>query len=265
MKKYKRPAREEPTDSEYQPMPSSTVWADLLHQPNLSNLSLEDEIYSGEGEDEDPMDHWSFGLQPYVVQVHDEDNTGKAVVNIEVDECKQLWAPWRRALVVKLLGRNVSSRILSQRLTDMWALNRRLEIVDLEDGFFVVRFVSKEDYMAALENYPWTIQGHYLTISKFWHGFLPSAEKLSFTLVWVRIPRLPLEYFHENVLMRVGSCLGKAVKIDHNTMTVSRGKYARVCVEVDLEKPLTYVVFLNGQPFTIEYENLHLVFQVWQI
>lgn len=134
-----------------------------------------------------------------------------------------------------------------------------LDIVDPEEGFYVVRFFSRDDYHFALENGPWTIQGHYLNLSKLWLRVLTSSTQISSTLVWVRLPRLPLEFFNEAVLVCTGDCLGTAVTIDGNTMNVSHGKYARICIEVDLQKPLTSLLILNGKPIKVEYESLYQI------
>lgn len=256
VKKYKRPAVDEPQSYHGDSMPAPKVWADLVREPISipANMLMEGDLYTGEGE-ADECDEDFHGM----VQSENEEGPGKVVVEISAEECKRLWRPWSRALVVKLLGRSISFRVLSQRLTDIWSLNYRIDIIDLEDGYYVIRFYSKEDYTHVLEGGPWTIQGHYLTVSKFKPGFHPSTANISSTMVWIRIPRLPLEFFHESVLMRIGDQLGTAVKIDSNTSMVSRGKYARICVEIDLQKPLVSMVILNGHHFKVEYENLHLI------
>ena len=38
--------------------------------------------------------------------------------------------------------------------------------------------------------------------------------------------------------MRLGSKIGKPIKVDDATHTVSSGHYVRICVEVDISKPL---------------------------
>ncbi|KAL0391297.1 UNVERIFIED_CONTAM: hypothetical protein Slati_4575900 [Sesamum latifolium] len=65
---------------------------------------------------------------------------------------------------------------------------------------------------------------------------------------------MPVEFFQEELLMRIGNRIGRAVKVDE-TMAASR-RYARVCVEVDLTKPL---VSLLGFAQAVEYEGLHQI------
>lgn len=256
VKKYKRPATDDPPSPTDHPMQSGQIWADLLRRSTAD--THQGDWYCGEGEpDEDDATH---------MIAHDGDENamqnvapGRIVIEISPEECKELWKPWRRAIVVKLLGRNISYRMLSQRLSDMWTLTRRIDIIDMENGYYVIRFSTAADYEHVLENGPWTIQGHYLTVSKFRPGFLPAQGCVAATLVWVRLPSLPLEFFHESILKRIGNKLGRAVKIDVHTMTVSRGKYARICVEMDLQKPLVSGVIINGTYIKVEYESLHQI------
>lgn len=259
VKKHKRPAPEDspiPIDQQ----PQISAWADLLKDTANQQETIPGKIYTGEDEEDESLSYQTFS--PGIINENAGSvplGPGKVQVDVPEDEWKELWRPWRRALVVKLLGRSVSYRMLSQRLADMWASNHHLEIIDLEDGYYVVRFYAKEDYDYALENGPWVIQGHYLSVNKLSPGFLPSSALPSLTLVWVRVPRLPLEFFNDKFLMRVGDKLGKAVKVDGNTIMVSRGKYARVCVEIDLHQPLISTVIMNGTSLHVEYENLHQV------
>ncbi|CAN1122767.1 hypothetical protein LINPERHAP2_LOCUS1516 [Linum perenne] len=58
------------------------------------------------------------------------------------------------------------------------------------------------------------------------------------------------------VLASLGNLVGRTVKIDFNTQTVERGKFARIAVEINLDDPLPPVVLLDGAFQQVEYENL---------
>ncbi|KAK9088380.1 hypothetical protein Scep_027462 [Stephania cephalantha] len=75
--------------------------------------------------------------------------------------------------------------------------------------------------------------------------------------VWIRLPRLPMEYYDEVVCKGIGNYLGKFMKIDVFAWTTSRGRFARICIEVDLELPLIPNVTINYDCFAVEYESLH--------
>ena len=58
-------------------------------------------------------------------------------VDSEQDEIKKFWRPWRRSLVIKVLGKKVVYKALKNRLRDSWALRANFELLDLENGFFL--------------------------------------------------------------------------------------------------------------------------------
>lgn len=98
-----------------------------------------------------------------------DDNPPKFGPRLEISKEKytSLFKKWRAGLlIIKLLGKLVSYRILSQRLHDIWKLEMRLELTDLEEGYFIVRFFNRNDYLHVFEGGPWLIMGHHLTIQK---------------------------------------------------------------------------------------------------
>ncbi|CAN1144934.1 hypothetical protein LINPERHAP2_LOCUS14393 [Linum perenne] len=62
------------------------------------------------------------------------------------------------------------------------------------------------------------------------------------------------------VLTIIGDRIGKTVRLDHTTLEGSRGNFARVCVEVDLSKPLLSKYRLRRRVRRVEYEGLHTIF-----
>lgn len=51
-----------------------------------------------------------------------------------------LCAPWQDALVIKLLGRNLGFQILHERLTRLWKLFAGFEMLDIYNGYFMIKF-----------------------------------------------------------------------------------------------------------------------------
>ena len=59
--------------------------------------------------------------------------------------------------------------------------------------------------------------------------------------------------------MKVEEKIGKPVKINEATSLVSRGHFARMCMEIDLEKLLISKFQLMHKVRKIEYKCIHLV------
>ncbi|XP_029153388.1 uncharacterized protein [Arachis hypogaea] len=141
----------------------------------------------------------------------------------------------------------------------MWAKSGGLDLIDLGNDFFVVRLFNEDDYWYVLEGGPWMLFDHYLTIRRWTPDFNPFGVSINKIVAWVRLPDLPIEYYDKRFLGTVGDQIGKTLKVDMNTANQSRGKFARLCVEIDLNKPLDAKYLVNGQNYFIEYEGLHMV------
>ncbi|CAL5432954.1 unnamed protein product [Camellia sinensis] len=135
--------------------------------------------YHGDSDNEDDLFPASVDL--------DTSDASFAWPNLWVsqEELAQLRAPWCRALIVKVLGRTIGYSFLIQQMKQLWRLQQFFEAVDVGDGYYMVRFACKEDYLHVLLDGPWVIFGHYLTISKWKLDFRCTSNELPATLVWV--------------------------------------------------------------------------------
>lgn len=101
-------------------------------------------------------------------------------------------------------------------------------------GFFLARFANKEDCELALFRGLWSIAKHYLLLKEWQPNFDSAHGLMTLAMIWVRISELSVEYFDTSFLMRLGAKIGHPIKIDTAIIQVFRGKYAQICVEVDL-------------------------------
>ncbi|CAL1413259.1 unnamed protein product [Linum trigynum] len=169
---------------------------------------------------------------------------------------KIIWRrEWRSALVVKGLGRKVSYMELSRRPNFLWAKHGDLQISDIKNGCFLVRF-RKEDYEIATSGGSWLLGETYLTVMRWYKGFNPWKSEVSSTLIWVQLPELPIEFINKEAAMKIGSLIGNPLRVDRATEEGARGNFARVCVEVDLRKPLLSKYKVEGIEYLIQYEGL---------
>ncbi|CAN1184327.1 hypothetical protein LINPERHAP2_LOCUS36911 [Linum perenne] len=130
-------------------------------------------------------------------------------------EIAEFYKPWSKALVVKVLERSFVYPMLKRRLEFLWAREGHIQVSDLSNDFFLVRFSNDDDYNRAAFKGPW---------------------KLSVT--------------------RIGNHIGRTVRLDLATMEGARARYARVCVEIDLSKPLLGKYMIGDREFHVEYECL---------
>ncbi|CAN0843687.1 hypothetical protein LINGRAHAP2_LOCUS3989 [Linum grandiflorum] len=116
--------------------------------------------------------------------------------------------------MIKGLGRRIPYLPLARRLNFLWAKTGNIQILDLNNGYFLVRFREKEDYEAAIIDGPWML-----------------------------------------AVMRIASKIGMPIRVDRATKEGARAKYARVCVEFDLTRPLLSKYRIEGVRCFIGYEG----------
>ncbi|CAN1179462.1 hypothetical protein LINPERHAP2_LOCUS34205, partial [Linum perenne] len=99
---------------------------------------------------------------------------------------------------------------------------------------------------------------YYISVSQWSPSFDEDAQIKSIR-TWVRLPKLLIHYFNKVAVSRIGNSIGKIVRLDLATAEGSRGRYARVCVEVDVTKPLLGKYMIEDKVFKVEYESLENV------
>ncbi|XP_019171049.1 PREDICTED: uncharacterized protein LOC109166607 [Ipomoea nil] len=169
------------------------------------------------------------------------------VILVSKEEKERLRRPWRRSLIIKLLGRTVGYNFLLQRLQRMWRTDASFDLISLDQDYFLVRFENLKDYESVKFGGPYMVFGHYLVSQEWVPNFVPKNNKVRKMLVWIRFPALPIEYFDDIFLKRIGTQIGRPIKVDTTTSLASKGRFARVCVEVDITKPLVSKFVLDFQ------------------
>ncbi|CAL1352221.1 unnamed protein product [Linum trigynum] len=168
----------------------------------------------------------------------------------------RLCSPWKKTLVVRLLGRSISYAYLCSQLRWKWRPTGRLDILDLNDRTFLVTFQNDQDFLHALTGGPWTILDHYLVVHQWSPSFRTTDKPHKSVVAWIQLPELPVHFYHREVLFALGNLIGRTVKLDYHTENMERGKFARIAVELDMTKPLATRIWLDGFWQTVLYENL---------
>nr|POE73691.1 hypothetical protein CFP56_64464 [Quercus suber] len=70
----------------------------------------------------------------------------------------------------------------------------------------------------------------------------------------IKLNELLIELYVPEVLKEIGEHIGKVLRIDCHTAMEARGKYARLCIQVDLNKPLINTVIIGRFEQRVSYE-----------
>ena len=67
-------------------------------------------------------------------------------------------------LIIKLIGRFVGYKTLFQKVTSLWKSKATIDLVEMDNGFFLVKFAVIEDYDFAKYSGSWMIFNHDHTV-----------------------------------------------------------------------------------------------------
>lgn len=132
IKKHKRDDLEEVTgdrmDSmEEEPTEPGNVWQYAMFVEAVRGRTFKLPFYTGEGE-EDALDDLSV---TDIMQNQDVIEEGELcpVVDIPWDTYKKSWQQWRRALIIKVLGKAFSFKMLEPQIKKLWNLLNGCELL----------------------------------------------------------------------------------------------------------------------------------------
>ena len=167
--------------------------------------------------------------------------------------------PYKEAIVIKVLDKHYGYTALMHKLRIVWRIKGGFDLLDVGFGYFLVKFDIAADREKVILGGPWLIDGHYVAVKPWDVDFRPCEKSFGSTLVWIRVSGLPIWCYQEQAMLRIASAIGIPVKVDLATKLAERGKYARACVQINLELPVIKHIIVEGVTHEIEYESLQLI------
>ncbi|RYR55107.1 hypothetical protein Ahy_A06g030352 [Arachis hypogaea] len=121
----------------------------------------------------------------------------------------------------------------------MWAKTSCMDLIDVGNDYFVVKLYNAEDYSHIMEGGSWLLLDHYLMTRYRTPDFNPFGTDINKIVALIRLPDIPIKYYDKKFL--------------------GLDKFARLCVELDLNKSLNAIYLVNECSYYIEYEGLHMI------
>ncbi|XP_021722394.1 uncharacterized protein LOC110689870 [Chenopodium quinoa] len=160
------------------------------------------------------------------------------IIKLTKEEKKRLRQPWKTSLIIKMFSAKLGYIGLMCRLKKKWNDRGELSLTDIGCNYYIARFTNQVDYSYVLTQGPWLLDDNYLTIRKWIPNLVSDESPIKVLTAKVRIPNLPIEYFDINFLNKIGSKIGKVLRMDKNTAQAERGQFTRLSVDINLSKPL---------------------------
>ncbi|KAH1082384.1 hypothetical protein J1N35_022145 [Gossypium stocksii] len=236
----------------------TTMAVDLESQPSMS---WKENLFGGYCVASESVRNESSAENENVFELLEGDvNTsifdGIPAINFS-DRVKEiLFKEMELTVIVKLLGQNIGYTVLHNRIIFLWKPLNPIKIMDIANGYFLVKFQDHNDYNRVLSQGPWTVYGQYLTVQPWTKHFSPLQPYPSVVLAWIRLPNLQGYLYKQKIIEAIGGLIGKVVKLDVQTGNQTRGRFARLAVYLNLDRPLISQILVDGVAQRVEYEAL---------
>ncbi|MBA0856950.1 hypothetical protein Goshw_005210 [Gossypium schwendimanii] len=149
----------------------------------------------------------------------------------------------------------IGFNVLLNKITLLWNPKCPIQLMDIENDFFLVRFQDENDYNKALIGGLWVSFGRYLIVRPWSLDFSISRSGIESQVIWIRLLELPKGYYSDCLLRVIDKTIGSVVKLDVHTDCARMG-FARLVVWVNWRKPLMSKVRINNHLQRVEYEAL---------
>ncbi|KAL2921508.1 Chlorophenol O-methyltransferase [Bienertia sinuspersici] len=184
-------------------------------------------------------------ISPVVVNGKAQARLSQAAVEVEN-------AKWEAFAIVYVIGDTPTIATMGRYVEKEWNFVSKPTIFLHDEGYFLIRFVSKEDRDEVFFSGPHSFYGVPTVVKKWEADFDIQKQALKVVPLWVQFPNLPLNCWGGDTLSRLGSLLGVPLYADECTNQQLRISFARILVEVDVTKQLSQEVLVedpHGQTF----------------
>lgn len=124
-----------------------------------------------------------------------------------------------------------------------WALDCEIHLCS--KGFFIVKFQTTEVRDLVIQEGPWFWASSGLFITPWFPEFDANTFIVSKIPVWVRLHNLPLHFWDQRILECIGNTIGRYIKMDTQRLEERIFTFARIYVEVNLNKGLLHCIKLK--------------------
>ncbi|KAL0927770.1 hypothetical protein M5K25_001978 [Dendrobium thyrsiflorum] len=238
-------------------------------EPPTNNLADRDLVLEKEDNEENGLSTKNSAVNPWKKRPFIKVDLSKdtqflsddgAAVKLFIPNVEANTSKLKLSIVVKVFGRPIPIHIISNELRRQWSVYGKFHLTILGGGWILCSFFSEDVLEKVLIGGPWFVNGHIVGMYRWSPEFSTDSLKGLSSPVWVRMPNLPLFCWDEVNVARIASQIGMPLLIDGDMFQWGRREFARICVRMELDKPLplgVWVQGLNGRFFQkMEYERI---------
>ena len=114
-----------------------------------------------------------------------------------------------------------------------------------DSGCLIFTFNSELDMLSILNGGHYHVLGRLMILKIMPEFFDFDTSDMVRMPIWVRFPNLPLQCWSPLCLSKLASMIGKPLRLDTPTSSMTRLSYARVLVEIDLLSELPNLINIS--------------------
>ncbi|KAL0386798.1 UNVERIFIED_CONTAM: hypothetical protein Sradi_2561600 [Sesamum radiatum] len=183
---------------------------------------------------------------------------GRPTIIFSDEETQSLAADFRYALVGKF-SHGIPPYSQLHRLLSTSGIKGAFTVSLINNKHALINLTNESDYSRLWMRRIWYLKGFPMRVFKWSPTFIPDQES-SIVPIWVSFPDLPAHLFRKDALHTIANFVGMPLQIADSTFSRSMLSRARVCIEIDLLKPLVkeFDLQINGRMFVqkVEYEQV---------
>ncbi|GLJ27389.1 hypothetical protein SUGI_0537530 [Cryptomeria japonica] len=159
------------------------------------------------------------------------------------------------AIICRFIGPRVERKKIYKWINETWKTPQITKFI--QRGFFIVIFATEEERLKVLEGGVWYMDSALLYIQRWHRNFNPLITEPYEKPVWIRLNNLPMEYWTEEALHKIGQSLSTLIDIDTEIAEGDSYLYARLWVAADRTIPSEIKLLAHGKEWiqTVEIEE----------
>ncbi|KAL4348306.1 hypothetical protein GQ457_17G007700 [Hibiscus cannabinus] len=119
----------------------------------------------------------------------------------------------------------------------VWKAKNIHEMVELRPNFFLIKPSTADARDTIVKRRPWVIHDEFFSVKPYEPALNIDAYSFLLMTIWVRVYRLPLRAMNRDMGLRLGSCVGKALGVDHRAEGGNLGEFLRHNLAACSSKP----------------------------
>ncbi|GLJ53489.1 hypothetical protein SUGI_1141170 [Cryptomeria japonica] len=155
---------------------------------------------------------------------------------MEISVEKALWEDI--AIIARVIGPKLSQVEINNWISKNWGQDTMVKYIP--KGFLVVVFAQESERCQILNQENWFVNGNPIYLQPSSPKFNPIPLAVYDSPVWIRLYNLPIEYWDDVVLEKIGRSLGTLLEVDEQIIENNLYKYARLWI-VAVQRILSHI------------------------